>query len=133
LVVLPTPQLLSLSLSTSKAPSIIMSEDKEVPVYAVWHDTISGAGWDINKYVPSCSKAISDAGGEILSWDMAVDSIEGTTTKKAIAIVKFPSRAKFEQFYNDPVYQDALKLRLDNTDAGSWAAVARAGVHGESA
>jgi uncharacterized protein (DUF1330 family) len=106
-------------------------EVKEVPVYGVWHDTIGGDKWDIDAYVPPCAAAIEKAGGSIVAWDMAISKIEGAPPKTAVAIVKFPSKAKFDEFYKDPGYQDALQMRLDNTDSGSWAALVREGLHKE--
>jgi uncharacterized protein (DUF1330 family) len=106
-------------------------EKKDVAVYGVWHDTIGGDSWDMDKYVTPCVKAVTEAGGEILAWDMAVEAIEGKAPKTAVAMVKFPSKAAFDKFYSHPEYQDPLKMRLDSTEAGSWAVMVREGVHTE--
>lgn len=108
-----------------------MSNDdsNNTPIYAVWHDTIEGDNWNLDQYLNDCGAAVAAVGGELLTWDFNVASMEGEHPNKAIAIVKFPSKEKFDEFYKTPAYQDSLKMRLDATKPGSFGVLARGGLH----
>ena len=103
----------------------------ETPVYVVWNDTISGEDWDMDKYVGAAAPALGPVGGELLTWDLNSTVLEGKQVHKGVAILKFPSRAKLDEWYATPSYQEAKKNRLANTKEGSISLVARAGLHKE--
>lgn len=55
--------------------------------------------------------------------------LEGKLARKGVAVVKFPSREKMDEFYNNSDYAAGLKNRLECTAERSVALVARAGLH----
>jgi uncharacterized protein (DUF1330 family) len=54
-------------------------------------------------------------GGELVSFDVATETIEGTPPGPVTVIVKFESTAAAKAWYESPAYQEALPKRLAST------------------
>jgi uncharacterized protein (DUF1330 family) len=54
-------------------------------------------------------------GGELVSFDVAAETIEGTPPGPVTVVVKFESTAAAKAWYGSAAYQEALPKRLAST------------------
>ena len=59
---------------------------------------------------------IGAAGGEVVAFDVAAETIEGAPPGPTTVIVKFESTEAAKAWYESPEYQAALPKRLDATE-----------------
>ena len=68
------------------------------------------------EYQAAASKTIAASGGEVVSFDVAAETIEGTPPGPTTVIVKFESTEAAKAWYDSPGYQAALPKRLAATE-----------------
>lgn len=67
------------------------------------------------EYQVGAGPTIQAAGGEIVAFDVAAETIEGTPPGPHTVIVKFESTAAAKAWYESPGYQAAVGKRLAAT------------------
>ena len=67
-------------------------------------------------YRPLAAKTIADYGGRFLARGGDVHPLEGGWKPSRIVIIEFPSMAVARQWYDSLEYQEALKIRLANSN-----------------
>jgi len=68
------------------------------------------------EYQAAAAKTIAASGGEVVSFDVAAETIEGTPPGPQTVIVKFESTEAAKAWYDSPEYQAALAKRLEATE-----------------
>lgn len=68
------------------------------------------------EYQAAAAKTIGAAGGELVAFDVAAETIEGTPPGPQTVIVKFESSEAAKAWYESPEYQAALPKRLAATE-----------------
>jgi uncharacterized protein (DUF1330 family) len=67
------------------------------------------------EYQMAAGPTIQAAGGEVVAFDVAAETIEGTPPGPHTVIVKFESTAAAKAWYESPGYQAAVGKRLAST------------------
>lgn len=67
------------------------------------------------EYQMAAGPTIQAAGGEVVSFDVAAETIEGTPPGPHTVIVKFESTEAAKAWYGSPAYQAAVGKRLAST------------------
>jgi uncharacterized protein (DUF1330 family) len=68
------------------------------------------------EYQAAGAPTIMAAGGEIVAFDVAAETIEGTPPGPVTVIVKFESTEAAKAWYGSPAYQAAVGKRLAATE-----------------
>jgi uncharacterized protein (DUF1330 family) len=68
------------------------------------------------EYQATGAPTILAAGGEVVAFDVAAETIEGTPPGPVTVIVKFESTEAAKAWYGSPEYQAALPKRLTATE-----------------
>jgi len=68
------------------------------------------------EYQAAAAATIQACGGEVLAFDVAAETIEGTPPGPQTVIVKFESTEAAKAWYRSPGYQAVLGRRLAATD-----------------
>ena len=68
------------------------------------------------EYQAAAGKTIAASGGEVVSFDIAAETIEGAPPGPQTVIVKFESSEAAKAWYHSPAYQAALPKRLESTE-----------------
>jgi uncharacterized protein (DUF1330 family) len=68
------------------------------------------------EYQAAAGKTIAASGGEVVAFDVAAETIEGTPPGPQTVIVKFESSEAAKAWYHSPEYQAALPKRLAATE-----------------
>ena len=68
------------------------------------------------EYQAAAAKTIGAAGGEVVAFDVAAETMEGTPPGPQTVIVKFESSEAAKAWYESPEYQAALPKRLEATE-----------------
>jgi uncharacterized protein (DUF1330 family) len=68
------------------------------------------------EYQVAGAPTIAAAGGEVVAFDVAAETIEGTPPGPMTVIVKFESTEAAKAWYESPGYQAALPKRLAATE-----------------
>jgi len=68
------------------------------------------------EYQATAGKTIAASGGEVVSFDVAAETIEGAPPGPQTVIVKFESTEAAKAWYHSPEYQAALPKRLAATE-----------------
>jgi uncharacterized protein (DUF1330 family) len=68
------------------------------------------------EYQAAGAPTIAAAGGEVVAFDVAAETIEGTPPGPTTVIVKFESSEAAKAWYESPEYQAALPKRLEATE-----------------
>jgi uncharacterized protein (DUF1330 family) len=68
------------------------------------------------EYQAAAAKTIAASGGEVVSFDVAAETIEGAPPGPQTVIVKFESTEAAKAWYDSPDYQAALPKRLAATE-----------------
>lgn len=68
------------------------------------------------EYQAAAGKTIAASGGEVVSFDLAAETIEGTPPGPTTVIVKFESSEAAKAWYESAAYQAALPKRLAATE-----------------
>jgi len=63
------------------------------------------------KYTAKTPALIEKHGGKFLARGGAVTTLEGEPFNDRMVIIEFPSNQALQDWYNDPDYQDAIKIR----------------------
>jgi uncharacterized protein (DUF1330 family) len=67
------------------------------------------------EYQAGAAPTIQASGGEVVAFDVAAETIEGTPPGPHTVIVKFESTQAAKAWYESPAYQAALPKRLAAT------------------
>ena len=67
------------------------------------------------EYQAAAGPTIQASGGEVVSFDVAAETIEGTPPGPHTVIVKFESTEAAKAWYGSAEYQEALPKRLGST------------------
>jgi len=67
------------------------------------------------EYQSAAGATIQAAGGEVVAFDVAAETIEGTPPGSHTVIVKFPSTEAAKAWYRSPAYQAVVGKRLAST------------------
>ena len=67
------------------------------------------------EYQPGAGPTIAASGAEIVAFDVAAESVEGTAPGKQTVIIKFESTEAAKAWYNSPEYQAVVGKRLEAT------------------
>ena len=67
------------------------------------------------EYQAAAGPTIQASGGEVVSFDVAAETIEGTPPGPQTVIVKFASPEAAKAWYQSPAYQAAVGKRLAST------------------
>ena len=68
------------------------------------------------EYQAAGAPTIAAAGGEVVAFDVAAETIEGTPPGPTTVIVRFESSEAAKAWYESPEYQAALPKRLAATE-----------------
>ena len=68
------------------------------------------------EYQAAAAKTIAASGGELVVFDVAAETVEGTPPGPTTVIVKFESTEAAKAWYDSPEYQTALPKRLAATE-----------------
>ncbi len=68
------------------------------------------------EYQAGAGPTIQAAGAEVVSFDTASETIEGSPPGPQTVILKFEDVAAAKAWYNSPEYQEVISKRLDSTD-----------------
>jgi len=68
------------------------------------------------EYQGAAARTIQASGGEVVAFDAAAETIEGTPPGPQTVIVKFESTEAAKAWYESPDYQAALGKRLASTE-----------------
>jgi uncharacterized protein (DUF1330 family) len=68
------------------------------------------------EYQAAAAATIQASGGEVVAFDAAAETIEGTPPGPQTVIVRFDSSEAAKAWYESPAYQAALPKRLASTD-----------------
>jgi uncharacterized protein (DUF1330 family) len=68
------------------------------------------------EYQAGAAKTIQAAGGELVSFDVAAETIEGKPPGPQTVIVKFESAEAAKAWYRSPEYQAVVGKRLASTE-----------------
>ncbi len=68
------------------------------------------------EYQAGTGPTIQAAGGELVSFDVAAETVEGTPPGPQTVIVKFESTEKAKAWYRSPAYQAVVGKRLAATE-----------------
>jgi len=68
------------------------------------------------EYQAAAAETIAAAGGEVVAFDVAAETLEGAPPGPQTVIVKFESSAAAKAWYDSPEYQAALPKRLTATE-----------------
>ncbi len=69
-----------------------------------------------SEYQAAAGKTIGASGGEVVSFDLASEPVEGRPPGPTTVIVKFESTEAAKAWYESPEYQAALPKRLASTE-----------------
>ncbi|HWP65973.1 MAG TPA: DUF1330 domain-containing protein [Candidatus Limnocylindria bacterium] len=67
------------------------------------------------EYQTAAAPTIQASGGELVAFDVAAETIEGTPPGPQTVIVKFPSKEAAKAWYGSPAYQAVVGKRLAAT------------------
>jgi uncharacterized protein (DUF1330 family) len=67
------------------------------------------------EYQAAAARTIQASGGEVVAFDVAAETIEGTPPGPQTVIVKFASKEAARAWYRSPEYQAAVGKRLAST------------------
>ena len=67
------------------------------------------------EYQAAAGKTVQDCGGEVLVFDVAAETLEGTPPGPQTVILKFESTEAAKAWYESPGYQAVLGKRLAAT------------------
>lgn len=67
------------------------------------------------EYQAGAGPTIQASGGELVAFDVAAETIEGTPPGSCTVIVRFPSTEAAKAWYESPAYQAVLGKRLAAT------------------
>ena len=67
------------------------------------------------EYQQGAGPTIAASGAEIVAFDVAAESVEGTAPGKQTVIIKFESTEAAKAWYNSPEYQAVVGKRLEAT------------------
>jgi uncharacterized protein (DUF1330 family) len=68
------------------------------------------------EYQAAAGATIQASGGELVAFDVAAETIEGTPPGRQTVIVKFESTEAAKAWYGSPAYQAAVGKRLAATN-----------------
>ena len=71
------------------------------------------------EYQPPAAATIQASGGEVVAFDVAAETIEGTPPGPQTVIVKFESVEAAKAWYRSPAYQAVVGKRLASTSGFS--------------
>ena len=63
------------------------------------------------KYTDRTPAIVSKHGGKFITRGEKVTTVEGTPYTGRMVLLEFPDKASVNAWFNDPEYQDAMKLR----------------------
>lgn len=69
------------------------------------------------QYVPLAGASVAKHGGRFIVRGGNAELIEGSQPPKRVVVLEFPDAAAAKAWYNSPDYQEALKIRLANSQA----------------
>ena len=67
------------------------------------------------EYQVAAGATIQQAGGEVVAFDVAAETVEGTPPGPQTVIVKFASTQAAKDWYGSPAYQAVVGKRLAST------------------
>jgi uncharacterized protein (DUF1330 family) len=70
-------------------------------------------------YSAGAGPTLPQYGGELVSFDVAAETIEGTSPGPQTVIIKFEDVAAAKTWYNSPEYQAVVNKRLEATEGYS--------------
>jgi uncharacterized protein (DUF1330 family) len=68
------------------------------------------------EYQAGAAPTIQAAGGEVVAFDVAAETVEGTPPGPQTVILKFESREAAKAWYESPAYQAVVGKRLAATE-----------------
>jgi uncharacterized protein (DUF1330 family) len=68
------------------------------------------------EYAQGAGPTVAAHGGEVLSFDVSAETMEGTPPGPQTVIIKFDSAEAAKTWYNSPEYQAVVNIRLSCTD-----------------
>jgi len=69
-----------------------------------------------NEYFPIASETLKAASATVLLKGINPEVLHGENDKKVILVVKFPSQAAINDWYNSPEYQAVIPIRRESAD-----------------
>ena len=71
------------------------------------------------EYQAGAGPTLAAAGGELVSFDVAAETCEGTPPGPQTVVIKFESTEAAKAWYNSPEYQAVVGKRLEATEGFS--------------
>ena len=68
------------------------------------------------EYQQGAGPAVAQYGGEVVAFDVAAETMEGTPPGAQTVILKFEDTAAAKKWYESPEYQAVVGKRLEATD-----------------
>jgi uncharacterized protein (DUF1330 family) len=85
-----------------------------MPAYIIAEVEVTNpAGYEI--YRPLAGASVAQYGGKFVVRGGKAELVEGTQEPARIIVIEFADTEAAKRWYNSPEYQEALKIRLDNS------------------
>jgi uncharacterized protein (DUF1330 family) len=85
-----------------------------MPAYFIAEVEVTNpAGYE--SYRPLAGASIARYGGKFLARGGNTELLEGSPDPARVVVIEFADMAAAKRWYNSPEYQEALKIRLDNS------------------
>ena len=86
-----------------------------MPAYFIAQYTVNNPAL-YGEYQQGAGPTLAAAGGELVSFDVAAETIEGTPPGPQTVVIKFESTEAAKAWYNSPEYQAVVGKRLEATE-----------------
>jgi uncharacterized protein (DUF1330 family) len=96
--------------------NILAPEAPSNPGLLVVTLTVKDADKFNNEYFPKAAETLAAASATVLLKGINPEVLHGENDKKVILVVKFPSQAAINTWYNSPEYQAVIPIRLESAD-----------------
>jgi uncharacterized protein (DUF1330 family) len=85
-----------------------------MPAYIIAEVEVTNpAGYET--YRPLAGASVAQYGGKFVVRGGKAELVEGTQEPARIVVIEFADTEAAKRWYNSPEYQEALKIRLDNS------------------
>jgi uncharacterized protein (DUF1330 family) len=85
-----------------------------MPAYIIAEVEVTNpAGYET--YRPLAGASVAQYGGKFVVRGGKAELVEGTQEPARIIVIEFADTEAAKRWYNSPEYQEALKIRLDNS------------------
>jgi len=110
------PLFFLISCSSEGLTNILTPEAPSKPGLLVVTLTVKDPDKFNNEYFPKAAETLAAASATVLLKGINLEVLHGENDKKVIIVIKFPSQAAINTWYNSPEYQAIIPIRLESAD-----------------